>query len=240
MIAPMKKVSIVCMKEDREKVLTALQHSALMMITASDTGVPGGDKESSERQRRVEQLLGELNKFGKKKGMFDQPEEVGQKEFDTLSDDTVALCDNIEALVERRNAVTAEIGSLNALIDSLRDWEALDVKAEDLKPTESTEILTGRIPTKDFVNFFLSISIPAFCQQITICLYADLAVGICRVTVIDHKADSVGVLHAHHVGCKNLMVGDGRTLYLGKGIIHLRILRYNGILPQRILGSIQP
>lgn len=155
MIAPMKKVSIVCMKEDREKVLVALQHSALMMITASDTGVPGGDKESSERQRRVEQLLVELNKFGKKKGMFDQPTEVDQRDFDKVSDDTVALCEKIEALTERRNALASEINSLNAMIDSLRDWETLDVAAEDLRPTESTEIVMGRVPVKDFVNFFL-------------------------------------------------------------------------------------
>ena len=65
MIAPMKKVSIVCMKEDREIVLKALQHSALMMIVSSDTGVLGGDKGYGERERRTDQLLRELSKFGK-------------------------------------------------------------------------------------------------------------------------------------------------------------------------------
>ncbi len=153
MIAPMKKVSIVCMKEDREKVLRALQHSALMMITASDTGVAGGDKESSERQRRVEQLLGELNKYSKKKGMFEQLPEVEKSSFDNVSDKTVELCKDTERLIKERELTLANINATATALDTFKGWEALKTDIADLKATEHTEILTGRIPTAQLSEF---------------------------------------------------------------------------------------
>lgn len=216
MIAPMKKVSIVCMKEDRERVLTALQHSALMMITASDTGVPGGDKESSERQRRVEQLLVELNKFGKKKGMFDQPTEVDRKDFDKVSDDTVALCEKIEKLTERRNAVTSEIASLNATIDSLRDWEDLDVTAEDLSPTESTETIIGRVPAKSFVEFFLKMD----------------EIGVAHEAVSENEK-TVQVLLVYHKDMEH----DVRSVLIDCGFEEFRLPMESGTVKECIKSS---
>lgn len=168
MIAPMKKVSIVCMKEDREKVLTALQHSALMMITASDTGVPGGDKDSGERQRRVDQLLRELNKYGDKKGLFDQPADVAQSDFDSVSDETVDLCKKLEELIEQRDTANAEISSLNGTLDVLREWTELKVSGEDLTATQSTEIITGRIPVAKLEEFHESLKdTVAHCETVS-------------------------------------------------------------------------
>lgn len=153
MIAPMKKVSVVCMKEDRERILTALQHSALMMITASDTGTAGGDRDSSEKQRRIEQLLRELSVYGKKKGLLDQPPEVSESDFDTVSSETVVLCEKLEKTIEKRDSAIAEINNLNATLLSILDWEPLKVDADDLKSTESSEIITGRIPLSDLSVF---------------------------------------------------------------------------------------
>ncbi len=153
MIAPMKKVSIVCMKEDREKVLRALQHSALMMITASDTGMAGGDKESSERQRRVEQLLQELNKYSKKKGMFDQLPEVSESSFDSVSEKTVELCKDTERLIKERETVIAEINAVKSALDTFNGWENLKTDIADLKATEYTEAVTGRVPMARLSEF---------------------------------------------------------------------------------------
>jgi len=153
MIAPMKKVSIVCMKEDREKVLSALQHSALMMITASENGIHGSDKESSEKQRRLEQLLRELSKYEKKKGMFAQPTTVSEDDFDNVSEDTVKLCEEIEKLVEKRDSVTAEIVSLNSTIELMSEWKDLKTDLSNLAPTESTLTSVGKLPIARFDEF---------------------------------------------------------------------------------------
>ncbi|MBR6632917.1 MAG: V-type ATP synthase subunit I [Clostridia bacterium] len=150
MIAPMKKVSIVCMREDREKVLKALQHSALMMIEVSDTGVMGDDRESGEHQRRVEQLLRELNKYKEKKGLFAQPTEVNESSFDTLSDDTISLCNSIENLIKKRDELVSEEASLQSITDTLRDWAELKALAQDLKQTESTDVMTVRLPVAKY------------------------------------------------------------------------------------------
>lgn len=153
MIAPMKRVSIVCMREDREKVLKALQYSALMMIEVSDTGVLGDDRESSERQRRVEQLLRELNKYGEKKGLFAQPTEIGESAFDTLSDSTVSLCDNIENLIKKREELVSEEAFLQSIVETLQDWTELKTQAQDLKQTKSADVMTVKLPTAKYPLF---------------------------------------------------------------------------------------
>ena len=153
MIAPMKKVSIVCMKDDREKVLSALQHSALMMITASENGVPGSDKESSEKQRRVDQLLRELAKYEKKKGMFDQPKAVSKDDFDHISEDTVKLCGEIEAFVEKRDLSAAEITSLNNTLELLSEWKELKTDLGNITGTDNTETVIGKLPVLKFDEF---------------------------------------------------------------------------------------
>ncbi len=146
MIAPMKKVSVICMKEDREKVLKSLQSSSLMMITACESGISGGDSDISERERRVEKLLEELKRYSKQKGMFDSLPEIEENDFNSVKPESVEICKRAEELLASRDTLTQRENALKSELDALTQWSDLEADIKDLAPTRSTTALVGQIP----------------------------------------------------------------------------------------------
>ena len=146
MITPMKKVSIVCMKEDREKVLSELQHSSLIMFTRADTGVSGSDRDSGAYQRRIDALLKELNKYSKKKGMFEELHEISADEFDNVSEDSLEEMTELEKMLRSKETLESEISDTTARLTELRKWESFTKDLSTLGERDYTKTILIRLP----------------------------------------------------------------------------------------------
>ena len=146
MITPMKKVSLVCMKEDREKVLSAMQHSELIMLTSSENGVSGSDKDCFASQRKLDTLLKELSKFTKKKGLFEELPDVEKDKFESISDNSIEEMKNIEELFSVRESLDAEISDISGKLSEFKRWTAYKKDISLLGQSQYAVTVLGRIP----------------------------------------------------------------------------------------------
>ncbi|MBE6701054.1 MAG: V-type ATP synthase subunit I [Ruminococcaceae bacterium] len=152
MIAPMKKVSVVCMKEDRDKLLTSLQHSELIMITSSEEGLLGSDTLSSRRQTKIAELLKELDKYSKKKGLFNSTD-VELKDFEKISDKDVELCEELEEKFSKKENLSSSLTKLKEKNLKFSGWESLTSDLSLLSNTKYSVILTGVFPVNKYEVF---------------------------------------------------------------------------------------
>ena len=117
MIAKMKKVSLVCLKEERDKILTELQHSEIIMLKSSDGGAMGEDNVSGVAERRLGNVLKELSKYQGKKKMFEELPEIERKEFDELSEEVIKDTEKAVDLLQKRDGLEGEIAEIKGMLD---------------------------------------------------------------------------------------------------------------------------
>ena len=149
MIAPMKKVSLVCMKEDREKLLSALQHSELIMLTEGEGGRSGDDRDSTALQRKADTLLKELSKFTKKKGLFEALPEVDRKDFDVISESAVDEMSRLEEAFKKKDRLDSEINGAVDKLSELTRWVHFKKDVSLLGESGYTVTLLGTVPVKN-------------------------------------------------------------------------------------------
>lgn len=149
MIASMKKVCLVCMKEDRDKVLSALQHSELIMLSDSDGGRSGSDTDSATLQRKTDTILKQLSKLTKKKGMFDELPEIDKESFDSISESSLEEMHLLEEGFKKKDTLDAEISEAEDKLSELSKWTSFKKDVSLLKESDYTVTLLGALPTKN-------------------------------------------------------------------------------------------
>lgn len=149
MIASMKKVSLVCMKEDREKVLSALQHSELIMLTDGDGGRAGNDSDSTALLRKADTLLKEMSRFTKKKGMFEELPEVATKDFDTISESSLEEMHRLEEMLKAKDILDSEISEAEQKRADLSRWVHFKKDVSLLGEGDYVTTLLGSLPPKN-------------------------------------------------------------------------------------------
>ena len=98
MIVPMKFVTLVLMRDDREAVLRALQKTDSMMLCEQEGAVRAGT-ENAAALRRMEKLLSDLKPYAPKKGMFSEKPQVDAGAFEAPSAADTQTADRMEALL---------------------------------------------------------------------------------------------------------------------------------------------
>lgn len=155
MIKQMKKVCLVCMKDEREAVLSALQRSELMMITSSENGVQyGGDSGASER--RLDTLLKELTKRSKKRGLFDSLPEVKADELEEIDGGALAESLKIEEKLRLSEDLERSLLDKKRTLSELQGYSDFKGELSLLGEREYTVTLLGRIPSRFREAFELS------------------------------------------------------------------------------------
>lgn len=142
MIIPMKKVSLFALKNDREKLLLALQRAGEVMLIPEEASIPSaGDTEA--QLARSEQALRFVNKYKAKSGFFEDRPQVDYAAFMADRRKGAALEEKALSLSEQLNAIHAEQTALTAKMDTLLPWLPLDAALNELKPTRHTRLFTG-------------------------------------------------------------------------------------------------
>lgn len=145
MIAPMKFVTLVVLRDDRERVLQALQKSGSLMLCERE-GAVRGDAEASEALRRMEKLIADIKPYTPKKGLFSESPQVEPAVFDSPQTEDLQTAEKLEELLSELAQNTQRCKQLTDTIRTLEPWETLFDPVETLRDTAYTRFQIGKIP----------------------------------------------------------------------------------------------
>lgn len=143
MIVPMKRLTLIGLKEDESALLQALQAIKAVQILPPEEG------RESERVAQLESRVQRLNSaqlalrpFAPKQGLGPKPQATAQELADGL-EDSLRLCDQVEELERAVSASQAEADKRRSLMAQLQPWEGLSCRVEDIHPRAGVRYITG-------------------------------------------------------------------------------------------------
>lgn len=148
MITPMKYITILCMKEDRDCVLSELQKCGEVMVCAPaelsrNAAPPVYDAAS------IETLIRELKRYEQKKPLFGSLPELDLAEFEQIGAEAEAVVEELQKLMDGVAADEAAFQAKTALREQLLPWETLDIPVEEIRETYYTFSILGEIPIRN-------------------------------------------------------------------------------------------
>ncbi len=148
MITPMKYITILCMKEDRERVLSALQKCGEVMLCDPAEDRPAARPPDCDAAA-VEKLIRELKRYEQKKTLLGSLPEMELSEFERIGTETEAAVKELQALTDGIAADEAALQAKTALLQQLLPWETLTVPAEEIGESIYTFSTLGEIPLRN-------------------------------------------------------------------------------------------
>lgn len=152
MIVPMKFVTLVLMRDDREQVLRALQKDGSIMLCERE-GAVRADASAAAAFRRMEKLITDMKPYAPKKGLFSENPEASQAEFDAPHPEALQTAEKMEALLQEIARCEEQQKQLQEKAEVLRVWQDLSVPVETLRGTAYTRFTTGSIPLRQLEPF---------------------------------------------------------------------------------------
>lgn len=152
MIVPMKFVTLVLMRDDREAVLRALQKTGSMMLCEQEGAVRAGT-ENTAALRRMEKLLSDLKPYSPKAGMFAQKPQVDTAALETPRTDDTETAEQMENLLARIEKIKERLKQVSDRQTALFPWARLSASSADLEDGAYTSCTLGTVPTKQFAAF---------------------------------------------------------------------------------------
>ena len=126
MIASMKYLSIICMKEDRDKLLTALQKCGEIMLceTEDSTHI---EPSAGQNMRRLEKLIKDVKPYKEKKPLFAPNPEVTESEFEGDRTNDLVTAGRMEALLKKISETESAVEKDRQTVAQLTPWQDLTV-----------------------------------------------------------------------------------------------------------------
>lgn len=152
MIVPMQFVTLVVMRDEREKVLRALQKGGCMEMVAQEGAVHASADGASEL-RRMEKLLTDLKPYAPKKGLFSENPQVTELEFADVQQKNQETAAHMEKLLSEIAAYRESLKQLREKTEALLPWEPLKTSVEQLQNSAYTRYVTGVLPKKQLDVF---------------------------------------------------------------------------------------
>ncbi len=151
MIVSMKRMTLVAHKADEAGILSALQSTRAVEVISS--GQDNNAQDSLERaQARLQQLgdaLKTLKPYAQKKSFFASPAEARAEELFSMLPSAVALSDRLSALARELASTKSEIDKNDALIATLRPWNAFPADMQKYQLSKHVKYFTGLIASSD-------------------------------------------------------------------------------------------
>lgn len=158
MIVSMKKAKIVALKEEKEKLLSELQKSGLVMLIPTEEETILIDvSENDDVIERAEKSLSFLKQYQEKKDSFLARTEVSYDEFFNYDQKKMDLLLELENLEKEIALKEEENKALLEEIKLYEPWLKIEAKLEDLKSSRYTDLFVGYIGSKDEEKFLASL-----------------------------------------------------------------------------------
>lgn len=158
LIVPMKFVTLVLMRDDREAVLRALQKTDSIMLCEQEGAVRVGT-ENTAALRRMEKLLTDLKPYTPKKGLFAENPQVETTALEAPRADDAQTAKEMENLLSRIDKAKERQKQLADRKNALYPWAQLSASVKDLADGVYTESTLGTVPQKQFPAF------AAYCEE---------------------------------------------------------------------------
>jgi V/A-type H+-transporting ATPase subunit I len=158
MIVPMKKASIVVMKEDKENLLKSLQRFGDLMIISDEDSHSNVDLSQDENYlSRVEKSIKIVKQYEAKRSLFDYTV-VDYSDFINVDPKRMELVKQVEQANDEIAKLNNEVGSLKDKIKVLQPWKDLDINLSMLKSTKYAYLNLGFLESNKINDFLSSVS----------------------------------------------------------------------------------
>ncbi|MEX1376942.1 MAG: V-type ATP synthase subunit I [Eubacteriales bacterium] len=195
-IVPLKKVTLLALNREKDKILNALQGYGNLHIShieedeglfTYDFGAENNNMEKLQSKLSDVQLtIKSLNSRVKRKGDFLAPKpELTLNEIDEIFKNSDDAEDTVKKFLENRNEamdVRSELLRIESSISQVGSWKNLGIDVADIEDTSTCRIMVGTVPVLEFTEYSTTIDEIEFAEHEKI--YTD--------------RDSVYVLLMHH------------------------------------------
>ena len=147
MIVPMKRAVIICMKENKEKLLRALQKTESFMLINDEDKTTLSYKDESTTTK---QLLKELKAYSPKKSIFSDKPCLEFDEFLNSNESYEILKEKCKQSLADIKTLKEKIKNNTEILEKLLPFKKLDAKIEDIKTTEYSSTKAGLVNKKKF------------------------------------------------------------------------------------------
>lgn len=145
MIVPVKKATLVVLREDRDAVTAALQRCGeFMPLPVGDDPSPVSVERAPDALR-AEQALRLIRPYCAKRGMFAQRPEVPADVLLRRDSESEHILACIESAAAEADAATVRESELRVKIEETEPWRELTVSVDSLRSTGYTGVYTGYI-----------------------------------------------------------------------------------------------
>ncbi len=162
-IAQVEKIQILAHSSVKMELLASLQEEGLVQLEKAnlkELKLQGTSPEISDIDHHLYRLshaldyLSHWEERGFAKKLFSQkPQLHRRRREEVLDSDYMDLVENIEEIEKVRNEFISEIKFLEKEVEFLLPLKSLELPVKSITPTESTDILIGRIPFSQLAPF---------------------------------------------------------------------------------------
>lgn len=147
MIVPMKRLTLIALKQDEKSILLELQAvSAVQVIKTGD--VSDSDAALMQAEGVVQRYNGALSlmkPYAKKPSLLNPKPEYSVDALEANLAPAAEISGEIEAADHKRAAIRAQVDKLHTEIELLTPWMELPTKLAEIRPTKSTALFAGRL-----------------------------------------------------------------------------------------------
>lgn len=143
MIVPVKKARVFVLEEHKNELVRALQKAELLMIIPTQS-TSADVTEDNALLQRISKALSDLNRYGKKKSLFEH-QEVTYERFMMEDEAQERLLDSVETNILALNTASAKIKKGKGLLDKYYPFREIDLKVRDLKQSSLVRYHIGYI-----------------------------------------------------------------------------------------------
>lgn len=143
MIVPVKKARVFVLEEHKDELVRALQKAELLMIIPAQSSSADVTEDNALLQR-ISKALTDLNRYGKKKSLFEH-QEVTYERFMFEDKAQEGLLDSVETNIMALNAANTKIRKEKELLDKYYPFRDVDLKVKDLKQSSLVRYHIGYI-----------------------------------------------------------------------------------------------
>ena len=156
MIVPVKHISVLCMKEDRDSLIAALQKCGLVMLEETE-GASSGSM-PADMLARLERLRSGLKPYTPKKPLFALPPEVDKAELETVSKSRLEKAAEMEKLLNEIDEKNTILESRREMLDTLSPWINLKIPLDRLEDFNFVTLIPGKISLSRLENLKNAVS----------------------------------------------------------------------------------
>lgn len=143
MIVPMKRLTLVALRENEEAIIKELQKlSAVEVISTGEAGESPALQKLDREAGRIEQARRALKPYYKKP-LLQPPVICTGEELEKGRERAATLCEEIETLDRELSAKRSEAEKRRQTAAGLAPFELLTTPIEDIRPTRNVRYITG-------------------------------------------------------------------------------------------------